>query len=166
MSDVLVRAATPADQAALDALSLEVHALHVAQEPEIFKTVAVSAFDEPVPVLIERPGFVLQVAELDGAVVGYALAEVRSLPETATVRERRYLHVHAFGVGQAHRRSGVGRRLMESLQAVAEAQGLNWMTLDVWSFNTIGQAFFKSQGYTPAYQRMRLALTGSTGRIG
>ena len=157
--DVIVRPATPADQAGIDAVAREVHALHVEHEPDVFQMPDGPVFEHDVAEVLAKPGYHLWVAEWGGQVVGYAMAEVRDVPERPTVRKRRDLYVHQIGVSSAQRRSGVGRRLIETLQDIANQQQVDWLLLDVWEFNQVGQAFFASCGLGPAYHRLRLAAS-------
>lgn len=156
---VIVRPATPADQAGIDAVAREVHALHVEHEPEVFQMPDGRVFEHDVAEVLARPGYHLWVAESAGQVVGYAMAELRDVPERPTVRKRRDLYVHQIGVSSGHRRGGLGRRLIESLQQLANEQQAAWLLLDVWDFNDVGQAFFASCGLGPAHHRLRLAAS-------
>ena len=159
MSDVVVRPATSADQTGIEAVAREVHALHVAREPDVFQMPDGPVFEDDVAEVLARPGYHLLVAQVDDRIVGYALAERRSAPERPTVRARRDLYVHQIGVTTQRRRGGVGRRLMAALQGIAREHDVDWLLLDVWDFNTVGQAFFASCGLGPAYHRLRLAAS-------
>ncbi len=156
---VIVRPATPADQAGIDAVAREVHALHVEHEPEVFQMPDGPVFEHDVAEVLAKPGHHLLVAESSGSVVGYAMAELRDVPERPTVRKRRDLYVHQIGVTTQRRRGGVGRQLIESLQHIANEQGADWLQLDVWDFNHVGRAFFASCSLGPAYHRLRLAAS-------
>lgn len=156
---LIVRPATPADQTGIDAVAREVHALHVAHEPEVFQMPDGPVFEPNVAEVLAKPGHHLWVAEWGGQVVGYAMAEVRDVPERPTVLKRRDLYVHQIGVSSEHRRRGAGRRLIEALQQIANEQQADWLLLDVWEFNHVGQAFFARCGLGPAYHRLRLAAS-------
>lgn len=166
MADVVVRQATPGDQAGIEAVAREVHALHVEREPDVFQMPAGPVFEEDVAAVLARPSFHLLVAQTGGQIVGYALAERRSAPERPTVRARRDLYVHQIGVTTQRRRGGVGRRLMESLRQIAREHDVDWVLLDVWDFNTVGRAFFARCGLGPAYHRLRLAASPRLHAIG
>ncbi len=159
MPELVVRQATPADQAGIEAVAREVHALHVAREPDVFQMPAGPVFEEDVTEVLARPTFHLLVAQLEGQIVGYALAERRTTPERPTVRARRDLYVHQIGVATGRRRGGVGRGLMTGLHQIAREHAVDWVLLDVWDFNAVGQAFFASYGLVPAYHRLRLAAS-------
>jgi ribosomal-protein-alanine N-acetyltransferase len=56
-------------------------------------------------------------------------------------------HLDLLGVGHDHRREGIGRRLVEWLEAPALAAGISTVFLEVRAANHGAQAFYERLGY-------------------
>jgi GNAT superfamily N-acetyltransferase len=65
---------------------------------------------------------------------------------------------HQLGVDPDVRRRGLGRALLEAVEADAVAWGADRVTIDTWSFNATAQAFFASCGYEVFNVRLRRQL--------
>lgn len=52
-----------------------------------------------------------------------------------------------------HRKDGIGAALMSAVRHAAEEHGVA-MALDMWSFNEVARAFFRSQGFEAYNERM------------
>jgi len=74
-----------------------------------------------------------------GRVIGCAFIHLR----------RSSAYVFNVSVNRAYRRQGVGRRLMEHLEAVAREQQLSWMVLQVDDGNKPAQLLYEQSGYRP-----------------
>ncbi|MCE9607171.1 MAG: ribosomal protein S18-alanine N-acetyltransferase [Planctomycetia bacterium] len=77
------------------------------------------------------------VAELNDRVVGYMIYELH----------KNRLHVLNFAVDPAHRRSGVGARMLSKLVGKLTAQRRCRIMLEVRETNLDAQLFFRSQGF-------------------
>ncbi|NUW45402.1 GNAT family N-acetyltransferase [Nonomuraea rhodomycinica] len=144
---VRVRPATPADAATLAELNDFVHALHVENRPDFFRTP--SSADELVPIFrafLEREDTFGFVAESAGRAVGYVTATVRRHPGDALVHPRNVIFVDHIAVDPALARAGVGTALVESVRAAGREVGCTRMMTDVWAFNERALAFFESAG--------------------
>jgi ribosomal protein S18 acetylase RimI-like enzyme len=85
------------------------------------------------------------LAELDGAVVGYAAFQPSFDMETGS----KGLYMSDLFVQEAARRRGVGRALMEWLGREALRRGGAWLGWGVMKSNTEAQAFYRAVGGGP-----------------
>lgn len=92
----------------------------------------------------ERPAAEAMVAEVDGAVVAFALY----FTNFSTFLARPGLYLEDLFVQPGHRGSGIGQALLEQLGALAVQRGcgrFEWSVLD-WNENAIG--FYRRMGAT------------------
>jgi GNAT superfamily N-acetyltransferase len=161
---VVIRAAVADDAAAVAALVQEVHALHAVALPHVFQPpTAAVATPADMARLAAQPGQLLLVALHDGAIVGYAHAEVRETPDTPYKRAAARLHVHAMAVTAAHRGRGVGQALLAAVRAEAAARGMDGVSLEVYAFNDAARAFYEREGFVAERARLVTPLTPRAG---
>jgi len=152
-----VRAATPEDLPAIGPIAGEVHSMHLAAHPEIFRSDGPGPMSYLADHLLD-PARVYLVAQVDADIVGYAGAEVRREPASALKRASAVMEVHEIGVRATHRGHGIGDRLLDALRAEAVHRGLESMTLTVYTFNTDARSFYLRRGFQPWQERLRLPL--------
>ena len=85
---------------------------------------------------------VLIAEQTDGTRLGFSEMKV---VEDVTGVER--AHVADLAVTDTARRAGVGMALMKAAEQWARDRGLPVLSLDVWSANERGQAFYERLGY-------------------
>jgi GNAT superfamily N-acetyltransferase len=113
---------------------------YVELDPEAFQVPSTDGLVEFFEVSLKRPrsgDSVWRVAEVDGQVVGDVSARLERPAEDAERQVLRYLgevriHVDALGVAQAHRRRGVGTRLMGAIERWARERGAVCVMLDTY----------------------------------
>lgn len=89
-------------------------------------------------VIEERDDLLFLVAIDDGDVVGFATAQQTWADE---------VEVHALYVLPELWGEGVGTRLLDSVEAAAEAAGVDRLRAAVISGNHVGRSFFESHGF-------------------
>lgn len=77
-------------------------------------------------------------ADGDGAVVGFATAQQTWADE---------VEIHTLYVDPERWGEGIGTRLLESVEASAEAAGVDRLRVGVLSGNRIGRSFFEGRGF-------------------
>ena len=92
------------------------------------------------------------VAEVDGVVVGLAVASV-----VADIAELQRIAVDAD-----HRRSGLARELLAEVRAVARAEGADRLLLEVREDNSGALSFYADQGFVEIDRRRRYYRDGAT----
>lgn len=88
------------------------------------------------------PEFTVLLAELDGAVAGYALYH----PSWSTEIGERGFYIYDLYVREDARGHGVGRALMTSVAAAAEAEGRSFLWWCSKPWNREAQAFYAGLG--------------------
>jgi ribosomal protein S18 acetylase RimI-like enzyme len=143
----MIRRARATDWPEARALLGEADALHARLAPSYFRKGAraeadwrklVGAFDVGVFVCEGEPG---------QGLVGVAIVRVYDTPHDPTMVPLRRAHVETLVVGAAHRRRGLGAKLMDEVAAWARRQGAAELVLTVWAGNDAAQAFYERLGY-------------------
>jgi GNAT superfamily N-acetyltransferase len=156
----VVREAVPADYAALASISDEVHGLHAAAHPSIFREVGTGRslpqayFDD----LLMGDMSTIQVAEVEGVVGGFAIVEVFDAPPFEVVVPRRTVFIASMAITEPQRRKGLGRALVDAAMTWGRAWGATSLELTVWEFNEDAIAFYERLGLAPLSRTMHLPL--------
>ncbi len=154
--EVIVRPARPSDATDLVRNWIEVARHLVELDPEAAQLPSTDGLVEFFEKLLERPrseDSVWLVAEVDGQVVGDVSAHLERPAENAERQLLRYLgevrvYVDALGVVQAHRRQGVGMRLMQAVERWARERGAVCAMLDTDAASPLSVPFYeRGMGY-------------------
>jgi ribosomal protein S18 acetylase RimI-like enzyme len=165
---MIVREAAPADYEAMSALFEEVDALHTEARPDVFCDPptpgrSVAFFDSK----REAQGAAVFVAQLDGLVVGCAIARLNLIPDIPILRAGRLAYLEELVVAPQCRRRGVGEALMRRVEDWARNQQVARLELTVWEFNRGAIEFYQTLGYATNHRRMGRNLSaGVTAGIG
>jgi len=150
-----VRKATVEDYHALCGLFEEIDALHRDHLPHLFrKPDGPSRERDFYAGLIADEDIALFVAEAGGELVGAVQAIVRETPNFPILVPRRYVVVESIVVKSEFQNQGIGRALMEEMQAWAAAKGAAAIELNVYEFNQTAIAFYESLGYQVVSRKM------------
>ncbi len=154
-----VRAASPADVAALARLNAEVQELHRAARPEVYRDSPLDEIADWCRQLLADGDVTVLVAEEEaGRAVGFAVVRRREATGNPFTLPRLTAMVEAIGVAAAARRRGAGRALMAAAEETARAWGAASLALDVHSFNREAEGFYRALGYQVATSRMAKPL--------
>lgn len=96
-----------------------------------------------VPGLLDTPGAFSIIARLDGTPVGLA----NCFESFSTFAARPLVNIHDLVVLPGHRGHGVGRAIIEAIEAEALKRGACKMTLEVLSGNSRAQGLYASCGF-------------------
>ena len=151
--DVAIRRAKAGDAALLSSLNREIQSVHGEALPDLFKPPSSGTFSEFAD-LIVKPNSAIFVAEADAVPLGYVYAEILRHGETAWLYPLDLIHVHHIGVRESHRRSGIATGLLDAIDALARAEGIGRVTLDVWAFNHAAREFFRGRGFELRIERL------------
>jgi GNAT superfamily N-acetyltransferase len=156
MEPIVIRPARASDAADLARNWIEVAQHYVELDPEAFRVPStdglVGFFEES----LKRPrseDSMWLVAEVDGQVVGDVSAHLERPAEDAERQLLRYLeevrvYVDALGVVKAHRRRGVGMRLMQAIERWARERGAVCAMLDTYAASPLSVPFYeRGMGY-------------------
>lgn len=167
----MVRLATEWDLPEVLAIHRQVHALHVANRPDIYRmpeedalfSVFLSGLKKPESYLLvvetaDSPSCSGQDAFHLQKVAGYAVILYRHPGEMCLASRRTGAFIDDFGIDEKHRRHGYGRELMNAVVAHAKKHHADDLSLNVWAFNHDAERFYQSFGMTPKQQTLELQL--------
>jgi GNAT superfamily N-acetyltransferase len=103
-----------------------------------------------------HPSARLLVAELEDTVVGLAGVAVLPLVE----HDESWARLTAIVVGEAYRGRGVGRALVEAVEAEAQARGCNLVELTTADRRVGAHEFYRRLGYEEVSRRFLKAMPG------
>lgn len=153
----------PAETRDLDALCLlygEFHEFHARNLPDRLVSLGdpeahdSSALRAAITEIMQGRDSIIYVAEIGGECVG--LAEVhlrRDQPDPARV-SCTYGHLQSLMVREAHRRSGLGTRLVEAAHRWVRSSGGTEMRTDLWEFAEGPLRFYEKVGYATMRRTM------------
>ena len=151
MPDIAIRPARPDDAATIVALVREL----AVYEREPLSSVKLGEADILRDGFGAEPRFELLLATLDGAVEGFALF----FPNYSTWEGRAGLYVEDLYVSEWARGTGVGRRLLAEVAALARARDCPRLDLSVLHWNP-ARSFYDRLGFTEMVDWRRYRLTG------
>jgi ribosomal protein S18 acetylase RimI-like enzyme len=155
-----------ADIPALEPLWVAVHHQHAASMPELAPYVSDAQTWEQQRAIYEelfaKPDTVVLLADVDGALVGYAVAHVIPVRETwiydTWETGERIGELEAIGVLPEHRGNGIGSALLDAVDREFQALGVRDVILGVLPGNTDAMRLYERRGFTPTWLYMsRLA---------
>jgi ribosomal protein S18 acetylase RimI-like enzyme len=144
---VTIRNAVDADLDALIRLNAQVQRLHAQVYPADFKSLTDEGeVRDFLLSAMRQTDHTILLAQVDGAVVGYAWIEIQDQPQTPFTWAKKRVFLHHICVDSGHQRLGVGSALIAQVEDRALAAGIGEVALDMWPLNDAAQAFFKSRG--------------------
>lgn len=144
---VRVRRARADDWPAVRELLREADDLHARLAPDYFRS-APRSDGEWVRLMGDEHGavFVAEPPAADGA-IAVLVARIYDTPNDPVMVPRRRVHIETVVVHGAHRRRGIGRRLMDEGTAWGRARGAVEVVLTTWTGNGEAEAFYRGLGY-------------------
>ena len=143
--DVRIRAATRADHEVIWQATMET--VWTDLPPETRRSVDRRAFESHfrphAKRVIESPNNAILVAEVSGAVVGYAIVG----PATSMLSPSPFGFVYDLWVAPEARRQRVGRALLQQAEAWCRGRGLGALRLEVSATNEGARAFYRTQAF-------------------
>lgn len=154
-----IRRATVADAELLARLVQPVQELHVQAQPHLFKPYSLT------PELIAdfenrlaNDAVLGLIAEVEGAPVGYALAQKMERLETPYTYALRFVLLDQISINPEQRGQGYGAALLRAVYDWAQALDVKTILLNVGGFNTRAIAFYERQGFNVRDMRMEMIL--------
>jgi ribosomal protein S18 acetylase RimI-like enzyme len=161
--EISVRKATADDYIAWCNLYDELDAWHRHHLPHLFQKPAgpVREEDYYIGLLADEDGTVF-VAQAGEELVGFVHVAVMQAPDIPVFVPRRYASVDSVVVKQGFQNHGVGKLLMDAMQAWAVEQGATSIELNVYAFNESAIAFYEGLGYQTLSRKMSKELNEDT----
>lgn len=152
---IRIRQATDADYDGLCALFAEIDVLHRAKLPHIFRKPDGAAREKDyLAGLMADENVALLVAEAGEQLVGVVHAFVKDAAAVRVFAPRRYVFVDSIVVKSGYQQQGIGKMLMEQMQAWASAKGAGSIELNVFEFNENAVSFYEALGFQAVSRRM------------
>ena len=153
-----VRAGGPGDVAALARLNAEVQELHRAAMPDRYRDPPIGEIEDWMRRLLADPDVVLLIAEEDAGAIGFAVVRRDASPGNTFALPRLRAMIEGIGVTATAHRRGAGRALMDAAEELARSWGAASVVLDVQSFNSGAESFYRALGYRAVTTRMSKRL--------
>jgi ribosomal protein S18 acetylase RimI-like enzyme len=152
-----IREAVPADYPALVPIADQVHRLHASAHPAIFQPVerASSLPQAYFDAVLGGELSTIQVAEIAGAIVGFAIVSVFDAPPFEVLVPRRIVFIDSMVVSEAQRGQGIGQALVEAAIVWGRECGATTLELTVWEFNDRARALYERLGLTTIHRTMQ-----------
>jgi len=145
---VIIRPARDADRNALFEGMIALQAFERSLEPNRADPEAVAARHvEDLLAQRDRGEAEILVAEADGRVVGWIGVVTRYTSDDLLERHRRFAYITDLIVLEAHRRRGLGRRLLEAAERYAASQGDRRLRVGVLAANDHAHRVYAKAGY-------------------
>lgn len=142
------------DHQLVASLAEGVQNLHHALQPELFKPFDKDATIKAMEGFFADPACRAYVAYEKNVPVGYIIAYVREGRENAFHYAVRSVYVDQVAVLKEYQRSGVGARLLETVEELAKEHAIAKLELDHWTANVVAAAYFRKNGYALKKERL------------
>ena len=152
---VTLRRAGEADIPRLVDLWMEMMARHHEFEPRmVLAPTAPAAYHSYLLLHCRNPKSIVALAEVEGETVGFCCAYVcLNLPMFAPPE---FGFISDLLVTAAKQRAGIGTALFDHVVEWFKGRGAGCVQLQVYHQNALGEAFWRSKGFTPFFERMWL----------
>lgn len=153
-----IRRIIPEDVPELAEMTAEIQQLHHQAAPQLFTEVTdnLSEFRAYAESYLKAgTGY---VAVVEGQAVGCALYRIHRVTGNAFVKPHVRLNIDQMGVRLAFRGRGIGRQLMKQVLADAAEHNTDFITLNVFGFNTDATRFYEQFGFESRNMTMQLRI--------
>ena len=89
----------------------------------------------------------IRIAVHDGVPVGYCVVLTRVQSEDADEQPFDYAYVSELAVAQSARGRGIGKRLLQDAECLAQAADANWLRVSVLARNKVARELYSSYGF-------------------
>lgn len=139
----MLESARMCDREAVNRLALQVHELHVVWQPQFYEHTEVLYDETRFLDALEKKS--LYVAKLDSEIIGYVQIGLMELGNPGLVPSKT-LRLEELCVDKAHRHSGIGRKIMEEVMALAKKLGCTDIRLTCAPQNRAAIGLYESIG--------------------
>lgn len=153
-----IRPARQSDIPGILSLLLQVGDVHHRLRPDIFREGAQKYNENQLLALLQDPDRPIYVAELPGAVAGYAFCIRKEAPDNGVMKPRQELYVDDLCVDVHCRGQGIATALYRHVCEKARALGCQFVTLNVWCGNESAMRFYEKCGLRPRNIMMEMPL--------
>jgi diamine N-acetyltransferase len=151
--EITIRAAVDGDLEHLVAMSASVQELHVAGRPDVFKPIDPEVLSGLFKRRLAESTVRIWIAEIAGALVGYAVAVDKRHEENTHTYARSWREIEEIAVRAEYRRRGIASALVRHVEVVTRADGISVVELNTWTFNDAARRSFERLGFVPKHVR-------------
>ncbi len=153
-----IRRAEIKDIPKISDLLLQVHLVHSAGRPDIFRRGSKKYTEDELSEIIAddtRPIFVADDAD---EVVGYAFCVLEEIKDDGSLEDRKSLYIDDICVDEKRRGNRIGEALYNYVIGVARELDCYHVTLNVWCLNPGAMKFYEKMGMAPLKVTMEKIL--------
>lgn len=124
MKNLIVRYAKREELEFVNKIRKQVNEVHVKGCPDIFRKDGWQFIEPFIYTRFGEENSGVIVAAIGEEIVGFAVAQYTTKPESPYNKERKYLHIEEFGVDENHRRRGIATAIIDFAKEDAQKRGL------------------------------------------
>lgn len=155
-----IREAILNDYISINALTREIHTLHVKNRPDIYSEV-----DNPLPKnlfkdLINSKNTKIFVVEdiSNNKLIAYSIIQTMYQRDNLLLEPSKFICIDSFCVKSTHQKTGIGKLLFTHIVDYAKSQGTSSILLTVSEFNKNAIKFYKAIGMSTRNRKMELNI--------
>ena len=152
----MIRELKDGDFAAIKSLMAQLHAMHAAARPDIYRPgdfFSKEDFDE----ILSAENRISLVYDEGGTAKAFCFTVLKDA-KNPVLQSFRAAFIEDIFVSEELRGRGIGKKLFAEAKSRSIAVGATSLELKVWCFNTAAVAFYKSLGMTEQSVNMELKL--------
>ena len=161
----MIRDACDSDLPSLAEAMVRIQNTQIEAYPEIFRPFSKEDAIQHLGKLLDESTAMVRVAVSSATIAGHVVLSVQTRPESMFSHAQRIGYIAQIEVGREYRRRGYGRLLLQDCVQIATAQNLSRIDLDVWSYNTSAQSFFRMCGCRDLASKVSISLTDHLGAV-
>ena len=144
-----IRFAESRDIPGMIALLQQVGEVHHQIRPDLFRGGAQKYNETDLKNLLADPNRPILIADIEGAVAGYAFCILQETRDNPVLCDRKVLYIDDICVDEAMRGRGIATALYDRVIAFARELGCHSVTLNVWCGNDGAMKFYEKCGMKP-----------------
>lgn len=151
--EITVRPGTEQDYEAVEGIMKQVHHMHVAWRPDIYRNM-----DPVLPYAMYQEHLAEQqviVAEAAGQVAGVVIYVTHRI-SGGPMQKRKVLFVDSMAVEERYRGQGIGHKLFDYVRQLCRKQQYDGLELQVNARNAAARAMYEKYGFTEKSINMEL----------
>ena len=123
----------------------QVGEVHHKIRPDQFRSGAQKYNERDLEELLKDPARPIFIADMDGAVAGYAFCILQVTENNSVLCDRKVIYIDDLCVDEGHRRQGIAKQLYDRVLEYARELRCDAVTLNVWYGND-AQKFYEKCG--------------------
>ena len=154
-----IRLAEDEDYQAVEALARQLYRIREIAHPSVFVVADAALIDpEEWKAVLSDEDHLMLSAVVEGTLSGFVHASIQRVSKTLRHQERQFALIEMMAVSAEHRRSGIGRGLVQRVQDWASDKGLSEVELEVYDANRDAIGLYEALGYRSVKRTMSIAV--------